>query len=209
MVALLTHRFSLCYAICTGLIVKENIPTYIKVTLKSLFSNTISRAAVKGATGVHIMTKLSVGSPDNEYLSHTGLVCAAALMLLLVAAGTCDRSSVVSSRMLLSLSARCVITVSTCPVGLGFTQLLYCVTIQIEPFIHTHNLDTNEILMPLNQFKSFNQFFYRELKPSARPIDAPNDPTVAVSVAVGALLALIVDVFKKLIIHDICRRTAD
>jgi len=93
---------------------------------------------------------------------------------------------------------------------MGFTQqLLYCVIVQIEPFIHTHNLDTNEILLPLNQFKSFNQFFYRELKPSARPIDAPNDPTVAVSVAVGVLLALTVDVFKQLIIHAICRRTAD
>ena len=40
---------------------------------------------------------------------------------------------------------------------------------------------SSEILDPLESFKTFNQFFYRKLKPSARPID--QDPDALVSVA--------------------------
>ena len=31
----------------------------------------------------------------------------------------------------------------------------------IPAFINFHNLDTSEILDPLNSFRSFNEFFYR------------------------------------------------
>lgn len=40
-----------------------------------------------------------------------------------------------------------------------------------------------EILDPLESFKTFNQFFYRKLKPSARPIQDPEDPNTLVSCA--------------------------
>jgi phosphatidylserine decarboxylase len=42
---------------------------------------------------------------------------------------------------------------------------------QIPKFIEHYNLDVNEIKRPLSSFKSFNDFFIRELKPEARPID--------------------------------------
>ncbi|KAG8938938.1 hypothetical protein FRC04_007234, partial [Tulasnella sp. 424] len=54
---------------------------------------------------------------------------------------------------------------------------------EILPFIAFHNLDTNEILDPLDSFKNFNQFFYRKLKTEARPLSEPNDPNRLVSIA--------------------------
>ncbi|OAX80069.1 phosphatidylserine decarboxylase [Emergomyces africanus] len=54
---------------------------------------------------------------------------------------------------------------------------------QILPFINFHHLDMSEVLLPLNEFKSFNEFFYRALKPGARPCSAPNNPRIIVSPA--------------------------
>ncbi|KAG5292331.1 phosphatidylserine decarboxylase proenzyme [Histoplasma ohiense] len=54
---------------------------------------------------------------------------------------------------------------------------------QIVPFINFHRLDMSEVLLPLSEFKSFNEFFYRALKPGARPCSAPNNPKIAVSPA--------------------------
>ncbi len=42
---------------------------------------------------------------------------------------------------------------------------------QIPAFIKHYNIDVSEIKRPLNSFVSFNDFFIRELKPEARPID--------------------------------------
>lgn len=53
----------------------------------------------------------------------------------------------------------------------------------IKRFIKFHQLDTDEVLEPLSSFKSFNEFFYRKLKPGARVLSSPNDPTVLVSPA--------------------------
>ncbi|KAK4693998.1 phosphatidylserine decarboxylase, partial [Phenoliferia sp. Uapishka_3] len=54
----------------------------------------------------------------------------------------------------------------------------------IKAFIATYNIDTSQLLKPNPQdYKTFNQFFYRELRPDARPIDAPEDPKVISSAA--------------------------
>ena len=53
----------------------------------------------------------------------------------------------------------------------------------IQPFIKFHKLDVNEILDPLDSFKNFNEFFYRKLKPDARPVDSSNNPHILVSPA--------------------------
>ncbi|UPX15026.1 Phosphatidylserine decarboxylase [Ascochyta rabiei] len=54
---------------------------------------------------------------------------------------------------------------------------------EIEAFIAFHQLDMTEVLLPTSQFKNFNEFFYRALKPEARPCSAPEDPRVIVSPA--------------------------
>jgi phosphatidylserine decarboxylase len=54
---------------------------------------------------------------------------------------------------------------------------------EIEKFIAFHQLDMNEVLLPLSAFKSFNEFFYRALKPGARPCSAPDNPKIIVSPA--------------------------
>ena len=54
---------------------------------------------------------------------------------------------------------------------------------EIPKFIEFHRLDLSEVLLPLEEFKSFNEFFYRALKPDARPCSAPNNPRIAVSPA--------------------------
>ncbi|KAJ5475631.1 Phosphatidylserine decarboxylase proenzyme 3 [Penicillium diatomitis] len=54
---------------------------------------------------------------------------------------------------------------------------------QIRDFINFHRLDMSEVLLPLDQFRTFNEFFYRALKPGARPCSAPDEPRVVVSPA--------------------------
>jgi phosphatidylserine decarboxylase len=54
---------------------------------------------------------------------------------------------------------------------------------EIEKFIDFHGLDMSEVLLPLNEFKNFNEFFYRALKPGARPVSAPHNPRIFVSPA--------------------------
>ncbi|EAW09922.1 putative phosphatidylserine decarboxylase Psd2 [Aspergillus clavatus NRRL 1] len=54
---------------------------------------------------------------------------------------------------------------------------------QIQDFINFHQLDLSEVLLPLDRFKTFNEFFYRKLKPGARPCSAPNEPRIVVSPA--------------------------
>ncbi|KAI0471218.1 phosphatidylserine decarboxylase-domain-containing protein [Xylaria cf. heliscus] len=54
---------------------------------------------------------------------------------------------------------------------------------QIEPFIAFHQLDMSEVLHPVEEFKNFNEFFYRALKPGARPCSAPDNPHIIVSPA--------------------------
>ena len=45
---------------------------------------------------------------------------------------------------------------------------------KIEPFIERYGLDPDEFAEPTSSFQSFNEFFYRKLKPAARPIaDSP------------------------------------
>ncbi|KAM3474139.1 hypothetical protein MY8738_008022 [Beauveria namnaoensis] len=54
---------------------------------------------------------------------------------------------------------------------------------EIEKFIHFHRLNMDEVLLPLDQFQNFNEFFYRALKPGARPCSAPENPGIIVSPA--------------------------
>ena len=54
---------------------------------------------------------------------------------------------------------------------------------QIEGFVNFHRLDMSEVLLPTERFKNFNEFFYRALKPDARPCSAPDDPRIIVSPA--------------------------
>jgi len=54
---------------------------------------------------------------------------------------------------------------------------------EIKGFIAFHQLDMGEVLHPIESFKNFNEFFYRELKPNARPCSAPDNPRIIVSPA--------------------------
>lgn len=59
----------------------------------------------------------------------------------------------------------------------------------IAPFIAFHALNIDEILDPLDSFKSFNEFFYRKLKPSARPVSEPENEARMVSCADCRMMA--------------------
>lgn len=54
---------------------------------------------------------------------------------------------------------------------------------RIEPFIAKYGLDRSEFLESTDRYRSFNDFFYRRLKPDARPID--RDPSSVVFPADG------------------------
>jgi len=54
---------------------------------------------------------------------------------------------------------------------------------EIQTFVNFHKLDMSEVLQPTEAFKNFNQFFYRKLKPEARPCSAPDNPKIIVSPA--------------------------
>jgi phosphatidylserine decarboxylase len=53
----------------------------------------------------------------------------------------------------------------------------------IQKFINFHRLDMSEVLLPIECFKNFNEFFYRQLKSNARPCSAPENPKIIVSPA--------------------------
>lgn len=57
---------------------------------------------------------------------------------------------------------------------------------KIRPFIEAYEIDESEFAEPVSSYRSFDAFFTRHLKSSARPID--NDPTVAVIPADGRYL---------------------
>jgi phosphatidylserine decarboxylase len=54
---------------------------------------------------------------------------------------------------------------------------------RVVPFISQYQLDPNDFAEAPQTYRSFNEFFYRKLKPAARPIDA--DPTSVVFPADG------------------------
>lgn len=58
---------------------------------------------------------------------------------------------------------------------------------KIAPFLQQYGLDPSEFLDVVESYRSFNEFFYRKLKPEARPIDA--DPSSIVFPADGRHLA--------------------
>lgn len=54
---------------------------------------------------------------------------------------------------------------------------------EIEGFIAFHQLDMSEVLLPIDQFRNFNEFFYRALKPGARPCSTPDRHEIITSPA--------------------------
>ncbi|MFM2220278.1 MAG: hypothetical protein RLZZ553_26 [Verrucomicrobiota bacterium] len=58
---------------------------------------------------------------------------------------------------------------------------------KIAPFLQQYSLDPSEFQDDVESYRSFNEFFYRKLKPEARPIDA--DPLTIVFPADGRHLA--------------------
>ena len=60
---------------------------------------------------------------------------------------------------------------------------------KVLPFIVEYNLDVDEFAKSPFLFKTFNDFFYRALKPGARPVAAAGDDRVAVLPADGRHLA--------------------
>ncbi|KAG0088736.1 hypothetical protein BGZ92_005775 [Podila epicladia] len=55
---------------------------------------------------------------------------------------------------------------------------------QIPHFIKAYKLDLSELLLPnIDQYTSFNQFFYRKLRPDTRPIYEVDNPNIVVSAA--------------------------
>ena len=59
---------------------------------------------------------------------------------------------------------------------------------KVQAFIDSYGVDPAEFADPVETYATFNEFFYRRLKPEARPVDA--DPNVAVFPADGRHLAI-------------------
>ncbi|KAA1476526.1 hypothetical protein DENSPDRAFT_843519 [Dentipellis sp. KUC8613] len=54
----------------------------------------------------------------------------------------------------------------------------------IPSFIYTYSIETDDLVEPdINKYKSFNEFFYRKVKPEARPIQNADDPAGICSAA--------------------------
>lgn len=54
---------------------------------------------------------------------------------------------------------------------------------KIPSFVENFNINIEEIEKPLSEYKTFNEFFYRKLKPGAREIACPDDDSVIVAAA--------------------------
>ncbi|TWT56561.1 phosphatidylserine decarboxylase [Allorhodopirellula solitaria] len=59
---------------------------------------------------------------------------------------------------------------------------------KIAPFIQEYELDASEFVRDVDEFANFNEFFYRQLRPEARPIDL--DPASVVFPADGRHLCV-------------------
>ncbi|ORY72903.1 phosphatidylserine decarboxylase-domain-containing protein [Leucosporidium creatinivorum] len=54
----------------------------------------------------------------------------------------------------------------------------------IQAFVKTYQIDCAELEKPnIADYKTFNEFFYRKLRPNARPVDSPSDPSIISSAA--------------------------
>ena len=60
----------------------------------------------------------------------------------------------------------------------GYLQKTLRSKSKIAPFIRMFNIDEGEFKDPVSSFQSFNDFFIRQLKPSARPITNGNDVAI-------------------------------
>ncbi|HEY0947651.1 MAG TPA: archaetidylserine decarboxylase [Opitutaceae bacterium] len=60
---------------------------------------------------------------------------------------------------------------------------------RVLPFVIDYDLNAEEFAKHAWEYASFNEFFYRKLKPGARPVAAPEDPALAVLPADGRHLA--------------------
>lgn len=58
---------------------------------------------------------------------------------------------------------------------------------KIPDFVKSLHIDMSEVLRPVHEFSTFNEFFIRQLKPEARPIN--RQPDVLVSPADGKVMA--------------------
>ncbi len=65
----------------------------------------------------------------------------------------------------------------------GYLQKCSFSAKKIRPFIEKFRIDPSEFLDPISNFRCFNDFFIRRLKPEARPISA--DPNTAIIPADG------------------------
>jgi phosphatidylserine decarboxylase len=62
-------------------------------------------------------------------------------------------------------------------------------TKSIPSFVHTYSLQLNELLYPdLGHYKTFNEFFYRQLREDARPVQNAADPSGFCSAADSRLV---------------------
>ncbi|KAH3767558.1 Phosphatidylserine decarboxylase proenzyme 2 precursor [Pelomyxa schiedti] len=111
----------------TGQVLEERIPTYIKSSMRMMYSNWGGRKAVHLARVHEVLKHMSIRQGE-LYTSKKSIK-------------------------------------------------------EIIPFINYHHLNTEEILDPIPSFQCFNEFFYRKLKPGARPVDEEANPTIAVSPA--------------------------
>lgn len=59
---------------------------------------------------------------------------------------------------------------------------------KVSPFIDAYGVDSDEFADPVESYANFNQFFYRKLKPEARPVD--RHPHLAIFPADGRHLAI-------------------
>ena len=59
---------------------------------------------------------------------------------------------------------------------------------KVSPFIDAYGVDSDEFADPVESYANFNQFFYRKLKPEARPVD--HHPHLAIFPADGRHLAI-------------------
>eukprot|EP00029_Vermamoeba_vermiformis_P010406 TRINITY_DN5446_c0_g1_i2.p1 TRINITY_DN5446_c0_g1~~TRINITY_DN5446_c0_g1_i2.p1 ORF type:complete len:325 (-),score=72.22 TRINITY_DN5446_c0_g1_i2:19-993(-) len=108
----------------TGKLILEKIPTFIKISLRMLYSTRSGRFAVSTDNVKKLLKKMTLAQA-NKYISPKSVK-------------------------------------------------------DIPSFIKFHNLNMDEVLDPVASFKNFNEFFYRKLKPEARPIYEPDNPSIAV-----------------------------
>jgi hypothetical protein len=159
------------------LVLTENVPKFVRLALKMMYS-TLGSQAVQSGVVQRLLQHMSAQqgrNMDSRASAKEIRVSGAAYLCAVVV----PVSVAVPVAVPVAVAVAAPVRVSVAVTPLSLTPV--SMDRWVQSFIRTHNLNTAELLEPLANFRTFNEFFYRKLKPGARVIAEPGNDSVCMA----------------------------